>query len=302
MLLERLFENLSVAVEPFASCHVAQGWRLQLPVRDWVILHFVLQGEGTLRFGSPSEGRSHPLTRDTLALMPPGLNHAVECGADVRRESSIRGDEPGPVCRFGAGPDEDDGRGLIVACGRIEATYGGGPGLFNLLREPLVVDFSDSEAMRGIFEALVGERDAPGSVAMMKALMHQCLISMFRRLSTDANCPLPWLSALEDPSLARALAEILERPERPHSVDTLADAAAMSRSVFAQRFQNSFHRTPMDFVRDTRLRLAAQLLHRQDLSVSDVATKVGFSSRSHFSRIFTERFGQSPVEFRAATA
>lgn len=296
MLLEQLFENLALKVEPFASCHVARGWRLQLPLRDWVILHFVLRGEGGLRAGT--EGALYPLSPSSLALMPPSLTHAVECGTDVRREASVRGDEPGPICRFGAGPD--DSMGLVVACGRVQVTYGGGPGLFDLLEAPLVMDFSDSPKMRTVFESLIDEHGGLGSASMMNALMNQCLISVFRHIGADPDCPLPWLAALEDPGLARVLTSILEHPENPHSLETLADTATMSRSVFAQKFQRSFHRTPMDYVRDVRLRRAAQLLHREDLSVEEIAAKVGFSSRSHFSRIFTEQFGSSPVKYRAA--
>ena len=295
MLLEQLFENLSLNVEPFASCHVAPGWRLQLPLREWVILHFVLRGEGQLRAGS--EGALFPLNPNSLALMPPSLSHAVECGTDVHREASVRGDEPGPICKFGAGPIE--GEGLVVACGRVQATYGGGPGLFDLLRAPLVMDFTESPKMRTVFESLIDEDGELGSAAMMNALMNQCLIGVFRHIGEDPDCPLPWVAALEDPGLARVLTAILEHPEKPHSLETLADIATMSRSVFAQKFHDSFQRTPMDYVRDVRLRRAAQMLLRGELSVEDVATKVGFSSRSHFSRIFTEQFGTSPVKYRA---
>lgn len=73
----------------------------------------------------------------------------------------------------------------------------------------------------------------------------------------------------------------------------------MSRSVFARRFHDCFDRTPMEYVREARLRRAARLLHRGELSASDVATRVGFASRSHFSRTFHEHFGCPPAEFRA---
>ena len=299
MLLERLFENLALTVEPFATCRVAPGWRLRLPILDGVILHFVLQGEGALRVGA--NGEVHRLPSNCLAVMPPSLTHAVECGSEVRHEVEVRGDETGaPLCQLGAGPAEEPG--LIVACGRVQATYGGGPGLFDLLRKAFVLDFSDSPSMRATFESLVGEYRAgeAGSAAMMTALMNQCLITVFRRVSDQPDCRLPWLAALDDPNLARVLDDILERPERPHSLDTLADLAHMSRSVFARRFQECFARTPMDYVRDVRLRRAAQLLHRGELSVNDIATRVGFASRSHFSRAFREHFDCSPAEFRVA--
>lgn len=181
MLLDRLFENLALSVEPFATCRVAPGWRLRLPIRDWVILHFVLEGEGALRVGP--KGEVHRLPANFLALMPPSLTHAVECGDDVRHEAEVRGDEGGaPLRILGAGPSEQ--LGVVLACGRLKATYGEGPGLFDLLREPIVLDFSDSPSMRATFESLVGEYRVgeAGSAAMMEALMNQCLITVLRRL------------------------------------------------------------------------------------------------------------------------
>ena len=296
--IERLFQNLALSVEPFATCRVAPGWRLQLPIRDWVTFHFILQGEGGLRVGS---GEVLPLRPDCLGIMPPRLTHSIESGSDVQHESSVRGDEPGaPICRLGAGPSEDVG--VVVACGRIQVTYGGGgPGLFDRLEEAIVLDFSDSPPMRTTFESLVAEfgTGEPGSSAMMTALMNQCLISVFRRLS-DQSDQLPWLDALEDPNLARVLDAILEKPERPHSLESLAELANMSRSVSARRFHECFDRTPMDYLRDVRLRRAARLLQRAELSVNDVASKVGFASRSHFSHAFRDHFGCAPAEFREA--
>lgn len=277
-------------------CQVADGWRLRLPLRDWVIFHFTLQGEGTLRLGS---GEVYALSPNSLAVIPPGLIHSVECGSDVRNESVVdgQGDVP-PICDLVAGPEEDSR--LKIACGRVQVSYAGSLGLFDLLQEPLVLDFSDSPTMRATFEALVQEprTDVPGRVAMMSALMNQCLILIFRRLGQHPDCKLPWLSALDDARLARVMEAILEHPEHPHSLDSLGTLANMSRSVFAKRFHECFGRPPMDFVREARLRRGAHLLHRSDLSVDDVANRVGFSSRSHFSRAFRDYFGHSPASFR----
>jgi AraC-like DNA-binding protein len=63
-----------------------------------------------------------------------------------------------------------------------------------------------------------------------------------------------------------------------------------------------FNRPPMDYLRDVRLRRAAQLLRCGDLSVDEVARKVGFPSRSHFSLTFRDHFGASPLAFREGPA
>ncbi len=54
----------------------------------------------------------------------------------------------------------------------------------------------------------------------------------------------------------------------------------------------------LDYVRDVRLRRAAQLLQVGGLSVDGIASKVGYASRSHFSHAFHEQYGCSPVDFR----
>jgi transcriptional regulator GlxA family with amidase domain len=141
------------------------------------------------------------------------------------------------------------------------------------------------------------QRSGAASAAMMTSLMNQCLIEVLRRVSEE-NEALPWLSALDDPRLSSVIQTILDHPEQPHSLDSLADIAHMSRSTFIRHFEKCFGRTPIDYLRDVRLRRGAQLLQVSGQSVDGIAGKVGFASRSHFSRAFQEQFGCSPMEFR----
>ena len=139
-------------------------------------LHYILQGDGELKLGS---GELLALTRNALAVMPPGLTHAVQCGT-VGHETGVEGQgDPGaPLCELVAGPL--DQLRLTVACGRVQVSYAGGMGLFDHLKEAIVLDFSDSPQMRRTFEALIEEyqRSGPACAAMMTALMSQCLIQV----------------------------------------------------------------------------------------------------------------------------
>lgn len=296
MLLEKLFENLSLTVDPFATCRLADGWRLRLPVRDWVTLHFTLAGDGRLRLGS---GELLEMNSNSLAILPPGLAHAVQCGA-VDNETGVdgQGDPGAPLCELVAGPLERVS--LTIACGRILVSYAGSMGLFDHMKQAIVLDFRDAPQMRVIFEALIDEyqRSGPACAAMMSALMNQCLIQVLRRVSEQAEGSLPWLSALDDARLSRVIDSILEHPEQPYTIESLAGVAHMSRSTFARHFEQCFGRTPMDYVRDIRLRRAAQLLRVGGLTLDGIASKVGFASRSHLSHAFSEQFGCSPMEFR----
>lgn len=296
MVLENLFENLDLKVYPFATCRVAEGWRLRLPRSRWVTIHYVLAGYGTLRYGAGDHLALHP---NSLAIIPIGLEHAIQRG-QIEFETGIdgQGDPQAPLCELVAGPVDE--RSFTVACGKVQASYMGVEGLFDHLREAIVLDCSDQPGMRGIFEALIEEyrRAGVASAAMMTALMNQCLIQVFRQLVRESDGSLPWLSALDDPRLARVMENMLQHPEQPHTLDTLADAAHMSRSTFIRHFEQCFGRTPNEFLRDIRLRRGAQLLRHSRLSVDGITDKVGFASRSHFSRAFHERFGCSPMKFR----
>ena len=128
--------------------------------------------------------------------------------------------------------------------------------------------------------------------------MNQCLIEVLRAAEAQSGGSLPWLSALDDPRISKVIDVILDRPENSYTVESLADIAAMSRATFVRHFEKCFNRTPMDYLRDVRLRRAAQLLQVSSIPLDGVAAKIGYSSRSHFSKAFSDQFGVSPAEFR----
>jgi AraC-like DNA-binding protein len=293
MLLEKVFDNLAMTVNPFATCKLADGWRMRLPVHDWVTMHYALSGGGELKLGT---GEVLPLPPNSLAVLPPKFVHAVQCGTVSNEVDYYGQDDPdAPVCELVAG--EPQQVSLTVVCGCIQACYAGSMGLFDHLKEAIVINFTDNEHVRGIFDALAEEcrQIGPASGAMMTALMNQCLIEVLREVEQQSDGSLPWLSALDDPRLSKVVETILDHPEQNHTLESLADIAAMSRATFIRHFEKSFGRTPMDYV---RLRRAAQLLQVSATTVDKVAAKVGYASRSHFSRAFHEQYGVSPADFR----
>ena len=173
-----------------------------------------------------------------------------------------------------------------------------------MMREPVVLDFSGNERMKNLFNDLIEEEQSatPGSRTMIAALMNQCLVTVFRRLEEQTDGQLPWLSALQDERLAPVMERILAEPGLSHSLESLAAFSGMSRSSFAERFASSTGRTPMDFLREVRIRKGGKLLLKTELSVDSVAERVGFASRSHFSHAFREYFSQTPSEFRHAAS
>jgi AraC-like DNA-binding protein len=292
MLLDRLMKDLHVSVSPFAMCEVASGSRLPIGELGWVTTHFVLAGSGRITIG----GTPGPeISRYTLALVK--RRHLLE--------GSSADDNPVEGLRISGGEvlkgTPAGGADFVVACGRIQADYGEAIDLFDLITDPIIVNFADSPAMRQLFEMILEEsrEQSEGSLGMIEALMRQCLVLLLRRLK-DRNGPsgLEFLDGLEDSRMSDVITEVLDHPANPHSVQSMASTAMMSRSAFSDRFRMCFNETPMAFVRHVRLRHAAELLRTTRASIGSIAIKSGFSSRSYFSRSFSEEYGATPGEFR----
>jgi AraC family transcriptional activator of mtrCDE len=298
MLLEKILDHMDVQVDAFALCDVRPGWSLNLVPPKCAVLHFVIAGHGEMKVGSSD---SYELSLNRLALVPPGLGHSLRPDGPADRELTADSADIPPhsgVHRIQAG--EGPG-GVQVACGKVNATYGGVAGLFDHLHTPIDLDFTSSPAMRSAFTGILEEqsRGGPGSDAMTTALMNQAFILLLRELGQNPDEGLLWLEAVADEQLGRAIDAVIERPENPHSVDTLADLAGMSRSTFTDHFRKAFGRSPMDFVRETRLQLAARLLKGTELAIEQIASRVGLQSRSHFSQAFSDYYGVAPARYRS---
>ena len=296
-MLEQVLHDLTVDVEPFATCVVSTGWRLRLPTTHGATLHFVLAGTGQLRLGG---GEPVDLTRFDLAVVPDGTGHVLQVPPTPLRETRAGPVRSDRVAEHVAGPDGD--RGLLVACGRVEVHYARAIPLFGLLARPLVVSFADSPSVRQLFGDILGESRsaALGRTSMLRSLMGACLVHLLRRVHDERDGDPVWLDAVTDPRVAAAAARVLDDPAAPHSVESLGQVAHMSRSAFAERFAEAVGRPPMDWVRAVRLERAAELLRTTDLDTETIAHRVGFASRSHFSQTFTATFGAPPTEHRRA--
>lgn len=105
-----------------------------------------------------------------------------------------------------------------------------------------------------------------------------------------------WLAALADPVLSRALTLLHSRPAEAWTVDGLARKAAVSRSVLADRFAQVLDVSPMRYLAQWRMQLAADFLRTDaHLGLAEVADRVGYESEAAFSRAFKRCLGVSPA-------
>ncbi len=107
-----------------------------------------------------------------------------------------------------------------------------------------------------------------------------------------------WLAGAGDPAVGRSLAALHRKPAHPWTLDELAEEAAVSRSALTERFARYLGQSPMAYLADWRLELAAEGLRTTSRSVLQIATAVGYESEAAFNRAFKRRFGQPPAQYR----
>jgi len=82
---------------------------------------------------------------------------------------------------------------------------------------------------------------------------------------------------------------------------SLADYAKLScRSIstFKREFKKHFNETPARWVLNKRLDLAKELLENTSMAITEISMECGFENPTHFSRVFKDKTGVAPLQFR----
>jgi signal transduction histidine kinase/DNA-binding response OmpR family regulator/ligand-binding sensor domain-containing protein len=81
-------------------------------------------------------------------------------------------------------------------------------------------------------------------------------------------------------------------------IDDLVANLAMSRTVFFKKLKSLTGMAPIDFIRDIKIRHAAELLKTQEYTVKETSFMIGISDSKYFSRCFKAIFGMTPTEYK----
>ncbi|WP_340114790.1 helix-turn-helix domain-containing protein [Maribellus mangrovi] len=93
--------------------------------------------------------------------------------------------------------------------------------------------------------------------------------------------------------------QVMEKNYTYHlTLKDFARISSRSLAAFKRDFMEYYHTTPGKWLTNKRLEHAGTLLKSTKKSISEIAYDSGFENSSHFSRIFKEKFGLSPLQYR----
>ncbi len=240
-------------------------------------LHVVRQGALLLRHAPGVDGVPAELRIDTPTLLfyPRPLDHSFVI-------------DPGEPCE--------------VVCAAVRFQGGALHPLRQALPALTVLPLADAPALGPTLNLLFSEADAvqQGERLLADRLFEVLLIQLLRGwLQQPGGISSGLMAGLAHPALSQALGALHARPAEAWSVQSLAEEAGLSRSLFAATFREVVAQTPMDYLANWRLTLAQQGL-RRGTPLKRLAMDLGYGSASALSRTFTAKLGLSPKQWVAA--
>lgn len=98
--------------------------------------------------------------------------------------------------------------------------------------------------------------------------------------------------------ISAAVAYIKEHLHESISIAKVAEVACMSQASFYRYFKNEFGMSPVEYINRERVKAACRMLENRDRSVTEVSYAMGFSSISHFIKLFKEQSGITPKQYQ----
>ena len=273
---------------------------LQPGAKQLAICHYVLEGQCWVEL---SGGEPTHLQQGDIVVYPHGDSHHMGSGlqiaaAHIDHVVRPRMPELNPA-RYGG-----DGEQALLVCGWFAYE--------RELPNPLVANLPSqfvtalgkrpsgqwiAQSIRYALEQATGDQ---AGFDVLAAKVAELLFVEALRGYMESLPPAQagWLSGLRDPHIGKCLSLLHADPARSWTVAELAQAVNLSRSVLAERFAELVKVSPMQYLKQWRLSMAAGMLKHDRHSLGHIADSIGYESEAAFSRAFKQSYGISPGQWR----
>ena len=280
-------------------------WGMHIPRTDNAQFHFLLRGSAYIR---PEFSREFiPLESGDLVVLTQGHAHDLLDNPDtdpILLQTLLersRTDEPG--MRIGG-----DGGVTTLVCGYFSIEKSIFHPLFSSLPKIMLLRGEENRSLPWLetilsFISAESAADRPASQPLINRLTEILFILLLRaHLRQQDSLQKSWLKGLKDPLIGEAMKSIHTSPEKQWTIDSLAKASGMSRANFSMKFKNLVGESPFQYLTKWRLFRASNLLMQKDLTLAEIAGKVGYGNEASFSKVFRKHTGKSPGRYRLEIA
>jgi AraC-like DNA-binding protein len=273
---------------------ICEDWFLDTSGTGHINVHVVCHGNCWFRL--PGLNEPIQLFAGDVVVLPHDASHLLTSSSNLNGQY-------GKISKPHQTEHNQDAPGTALFCGYLVIDKNAYGHIFAMLPDFLVIrsrEDSGPSPFRGLIDLLFAETQSEnlGAVAILDRLADALMFYVIRHSLTLGARPIGLVVALTDKQIRPALVAMCDEPERAWTVDTLAEQTFMSRSSFAQRFNELVGQAPMEFLTGWRMQLARNWLERDRHSVAEVAARCGYQSEAAFSKAFQRITGVGPGEFR----
>lgn len=304
--LSHLLRIVTVTGQLEFRCAYGAPWRVtwDQAAANEVPYHVIVSGRAILE--DPQTRTTRELMAGDIVLLPHGAAHVLHDGSG---QTPVRTQEHQGSAGWVLSENDGQGEKLDLMCGRFFITPPHDRLIRNYMPENLVTrarnghgedrdSASDQLASLVRLMRMESSGDRAGGRAILDALSSALFTLVLRASSEGEQAPQGLLALAGHPRLAPAIAALFADPARSWKLPDLASLCGMSRATFMRHFQDKLGCSALDLLTDLRMSLAANELKKPGISTEAAAETVGYQSVSAFRRVFTERMGMTPGEWR----
>ncbi|MDH4609174.1 AraC family transcriptional regulator [Pseudomonas sp. BN102] len=269
-----------------------------------VIFHLITEGECFVELGRDAPVR---LVAGDAVIFPQGHAHRMTSQPGLPPATGARLDavlarRPRQLSYGGGGPITRLVCGYLACDTRLaELLLAGLPPLVRVnVRGSSAGAWLEASVRYALAEA---KSPRPGGEGVLAKLAEVLFIEVLRLyMNEQAEGRTGWLAGLGDRIVGAALSALHRSPAQAWTLEELARTSGTSRSVLAERFQLLVGSSPMQYLTQWRMLLAANLLCRSNAPLARIAEDVGYQTDTAFSRAFRREFGAPPAAWRRSRA
>jgi AraC-like DNA-binding protein len=284
----------------FAFSTLQAPWGVDMGAALPMSIHVVVEGSAWLEL---ADHEPLEVTEGDLVVVASRVAHRLvhePGGVAPSLEELARYRVPGTEGTFVV---PGDGPLTLLVCGSYRFDGDLCDSLLDALPPVVHLRAADIERIRPLIDLLADEiaGTSPGRSTVLDRTLDVLLVQLLRIWFSKADSQAPaWFRALDHPQVGLALRLLHEEPSRKWRVDTLAREVGLSRAAFARQFTAQVGVSPLRYLTDWRMGLAAERLRDSNDSMSRIARAVGYDNEFAFSVAFRRYYGQPPSTFRRA--
>jgi AraC-like DNA-binding protein len=283
----------------FCYTKLTSPWALRLKAKEYVHFHFFERGQGWVELEDTNTEIA--VASGDLVIVPHGRPHVMR---DSRNTKAVYVEELLPcrdvlTLRHGGGGSE-----TTTVCGAFTFENRIGNPILPLLPDLIHVPREKTDSavwLEPMLRLLSHEAQNPreGSGSIIGHLTGIIFVQAVRSwIESQPEGEGGWLGALRDKQISLALTLMHQRANEHWTIAKLASEVGMSRSPFATRFTSLVGEPPLAYLTKWRMNLAAGYLRDEQLSVHEIAERVGYESQASFTNAFKRVFTLSPREYK----